>query len=246
MTAVNDTAPALSFVMPAYNEEAALPATIASCDQAIAALGIPCEVVVCNDGSSDRTAEVLAELARDRPQLRVVTREKNGGYGAALAGAIAAARGELLVTMDSDGQFDPSDAALLLARRAEGHEVVLGYRAKKVDTFMRVLLDRCLRMLVRMLFGVSFRDTNCALKLVPRVALEGLALEARGFANPTEMAIKLHARGLRIAEVAVTHRERAGGVSALRSVRASFEMMAFLLYLRLKVSLYRRGILQSL
>ena len=96
------------------------------------------------------------------------------------------------------------------------------------------------------MFGVSFRDTNCALKLVPVSAFQTIRLEARGFANPTETAIKLHAQGLSIAELPITHRERAGGASALRSVRTSLDMLAFLIYLRLQVTLFRRGIIQGL
>jgi glycosyltransferase involved in cell wall biosynthesis len=232
--------------MPAWNEQDTLPRTVQECDAAIAALGIPAEIVVCDDGSTDRTADVLRELGKTRPHLRVVTRERNGGYGAALSSAIAAARGELVVTMDSDGQFDPADAGLLLRTLAEGGDVVLGYRARKVDRFARVQLDRCLRLLVRVLFGVSFRDTNCALRLVPAAALREITMEARGFANPTEVALKLQARGLRMKEVAITHRERAAGASTLRSLRTSLDMMAFLLYLRLKIALFRRRVLQSL
>lgn len=238
-------APAISFVMPAYNEEGALPSTIASCADALRSLGIPGEIVVCNDGSSDRTRQVLDELGAKHPELRAVHREKNGGYGAALADAIAAARGDLLVPMDSDGQFDPNDAKKLLEKRAEGYDVVLGYRERKVDKATKVFLDRVLRMIVRLLFGVGFTDTNCAIRLVPRQALSTMTLEARGFANPTEMAIKLHARGLKIAEVPVTHRERAAGASALRSVRTSVDMLAFLVYLRIKVALFRRGVIQA-
>lgn len=241
--------PEISFVMPAYNEAEALPGTIAECAAAIAALGLDAEIVVCNDGSKDRTAEVLAELAACHPRLVVVTHERNGGYGAALATAAAAAHGRLLVTMDSDGQFDPRDAAPLLARLGDAAspcDVVLGYRAKKVDSFARVWLDRGLRVLVRLLFGLSFTDTNCALRLVPAEALRRIALEARGFANPTEIAVKLRASGLRIAEIPITHRERAAGASTLRSASASVEMLAFLLYLRFKVALHRRGVIQKL
>ncbi|MFN7974636.1 MAG: glycosyltransferase family 2 protein [Acidobacteriota bacterium] len=242
---MSDAAIALSFVMPAYNEEGALPGTVAACTDAIAALGMRCEIVIANDGSTDGTRRVLDDLAGRTPALRVVHREKNGGYGAALSDAIDAARGELLVPLDSDGQFDPHDAAKLLGKRAEGYDVVLGYRARKADKATKVFLDRVLRVIVRVLFGVGFTDTNCAIRLVPRSALAQITLEARGFANPTEMVLKLHARGLKIGEVAVTHRERAAGASALRSMRTSVHMLAFLVYLRLKLALFRRGIIQA-
>lgn len=246
MSTAEVSVPELSFVMPAYNEEGALPSTLADCERAMATLSMPAEVVIANDGSTDGTGAVLAGLQRDRPWLRVVDRPQNGGYGAALSSAIAAARGQLIVTMDSDGQFDPGDAGKLLEKRREGYDVVLGFRARKVDSAVRVFLDRCLRVLVKLLFGVRYRDTNCALRLVPASSLRGLSLEARGFATPTEMAIKLHVLGARVGEVAVAHRERAAGASALRSFRTSIDMMAFLLYLRLKVALFRRRVIQAL
>lgn len=235
--------------MPAYNEAAALPGTIAECEAAIAKLGLDAEIVVCDDGSTDRTAAVLAELAAGHPRLVVATHARNAGYGAALATAAGAARGRLLVTMDSDGQFDPLDAGALLARlhdTAQPCDVVLGYRARKVDSFLRVWLDRGLRVFVRLLFGLSFTDTNCAIRIVPAEALRRISLEARGFANPTEIAVKLRASGLSIAEIPVTHRGRTAGASALRSTSASLEILAFLFYLRYKLALHRRGVIQRL
>ena len=209
-----DEAPDITFAMPAYNEEEALPATIDACFEAIDSQALRAEVVVCDDGSSDGTAALLARMAEQDPRLRFCSRKRNGGYGAALAGAVNLARGKLIATLDSDGQFDPKDALPMLAKIEEGYDAILGYRKHKVDKPLRVFLDRCLRLLVRILFGLRFRDTNCALRLVPRSAFCDIVLEARGFANPTEVAATLHAVGLQIGERTVTTKARHAGASA--------------------------------
>jgi dolichol-phosphate mannosyltransferase len=257
---LNSAAPHISFAMPAYNEEENIERTVNECRAAFenAGLGmVPVsasgngakwgEIVVTNDCSKDSTADILARLQESMPNLVVVTHlQRNLGYGRALSDAIAATRGEWVATIDSDGQFDPGDLPSLLEKAGEGVDCVAGYRMKKKDSPLRVIADRGLNMIVRTLFGVPHRDTNCAFKLIRGDVIRGLTIETNGFQTPTEIVLKLNALGYRLAEAGVSHRAREEGKSKLKVVKTSLEFLRFLFYLRGKINLYRRGILARL
>ncbi len=236
--------PRLSVAAPCYNEADGIEAVVTDWDAVLATVAQPTEIVLCNDGSTDGTAEVLDRLRSRFPRLRVVHNAINGGYGRALSSAIAATCGEYIVTIDSDGQFDLADAFGLLAELEQGGwDAVSGWRMGKKDSALRVLADRCMNLLVRALFGVRLRDTNCAIKVVKGDILRGLRIEARGYPTPTEICISLMARGYRVGERGVTHRERAAGMSKLHPFRTAWSFLRFLLYMRCKLKLHRAGII---
>ncbi|MBW2465365.1 MAG: glycosyltransferase family 2 protein, partial [Deltaproteobacteria bacterium] len=198
--------------------------------------GISGEVVVTDDGSTDRTRSILQKMAAADPRVRLVVAPENGGYGRALRQAIAAARGDFVVTIDSDGQFDPEDIPRLLECQRRGDfDLVTGFRSKKHDTPLRVAADLGLRSFVRQLFGLRLRDPNCALKLMRREWVQGAKLEAEGYPTPTEIMVRAHHEGLQVAEVGVSHLSRAGGASKLGLVRTALDASQFLIRLRLRL-----------
>jgi len=205
------------------------------------------ELVVCNDGSTDNSAAVLDALQQRIPCLKVVHHEKNRGYGAALRSAIAASTGDFVATVDSDGQFDIADIRAFLALiTAQEQDAVVGYREHKSDTWMRVLANRVLTTMVRLLFGVGFRDSNCAVKVLRRDILDTLVLETCGFLFPTELCIKLCVRGARFIEKPVKHKARPAGSTKLRIGATAFQGIIFLVYLRLRTALYRAGVIEGI
>jgi len=236
----------LSIVMPAFNEEANIERTVTACFAALAQAKISGEVVVTNDGSRDRTGAILKKMLSRFPALRVVNHEANGGYGEALRDAILAAQGKFIVSIDSDGQFDIADMRLLICEQKKGFEVVTGYRTRKQDSPFKVFADRVLSMLVKMMFAVRFRDTNCALKLYSPGVIDKITIEARGYQVPTEILLKLNALGVKIGQVPVRHFPRQQGQSALHPWRTGWQMVIFLFYLRLKLSLFRKKIIKKL
>ena len=252
--------PFVSFAMPAYNEEKVIEKTIVECQEALKSSGLAVypssgevrwgEIVVTDDCSKDSTPIILARLQETMPNLVVVTHlDKNQGYGRTLWDAIAATRGEWVATLDSDGQFDPADLVkfLELVRKAGGEiDCIAGYREKKRDTLVRVIADRGLNLLVKAMFGIRHRDTNCAFKLVRGEIIRNLIIESRSFQTPTEIVLKLHAMGYKMMEVGVSHRGRGEGKSKLKVVKTSLDFFRFLLYLRTKINLYKKGILMRL
>lgn len=238
--------PDLSVCAPAYNEREGIEAVVRDWNRIVASFGRPCELVVTNDGSSDGTGELLDKLRTEIPILRVVHLAKNGGYGKALGAAIAESRGRYVATIDSDGQFDLADAKRLLERaELDKLDLVTGYRVAKRDSFLRVFANHAQNWLVGVLCGVRLRDSNCALKVARGDALRDVKLDATGYPLPTEICVRLHARGCRLAEEPVSHRERVAGQSKLRFVRTSWRMFVFLLYLRRRIRLYKAGYLQN-
>jgi dolichol-phosphate mannosyltransferase len=238
--------PFLSLCAPAYNEAESIEAVVREWAAIIERDGLDAEMVIGNDGSTDRTGEILACLQKEFPNLVVVSHEKNGGYGRALRSAMAEARGEYILTLDSDGQFDAGEWKQLYERlQAENLDLVTGYRHAKQASFLHVYADRGLNGLIRLMFGLRLRDTNCALKLFRGEVGRALAAsgEAMGYPTPTEFLVKAQLMGYRAGEVQITHRERAGGATKLKALQTSLAMFQFLLYLRWKQQLFRARIL---
>ncbi len=226
----------LSICAPAFDEEGCIEEVVRGFLAMLDREGIDGEVVITDDGSRDRTPEILARVADEDPRLRVVTPGRNQGYGRALRAAIAAAEGELVVTIDSDGQFDPDDIPRLLSRQRAGNfDLVTGHRVRKRDTPLRVGADLGLRALVRTLFGLRVRDPNCALKLVRREWVQNAPLEADGYPTPTEIVVRAHHDGLKIADVPVAHLPRVAGTTKLRLLRTAANAGRFLLALRMSL-----------
>lgn len=236
----------ISAVMPAYNEAENIESTVRTCFRVLGDLADDVEVVVTNDGSRDATGDILSRLKQEFPGLVVRQNSPNQGYGAAVWGAIQSTTGDFVVSLDSDGQFDISDTAALLSAMDADTSIVTGYRKAKKDSAFKVLADRIMNRIIRLMFRVDFKDTNCALKLYRGEVIRKMNLEARGFQLPTEIVLKCHALRIPIKEIPVNHTHRPGGQSSLAPFKTGWRMMIFLLFLRRKISLYNNGVLRSL
>jgi glycosyltransferase involved in cell wall biosynthesis len=235
----------LSITAPAYNEHEIIEQVITYWESVLTRDGIQGEIVIGDDGSTDGTKDVLHRLQGQFSNLVMVDNPVNRGYGSALSSAIAHSQGDYVLTIDSDGQFDAAEYSLLWAEMQKGCDVVTGYRLRKQDSSLRVLADRVLNLIIRGLFRVRLRDTNCALKLFKGDVARRLTIEARGYPTPTELLVRAQTLGYRIGEVGITHRERVGGASKLKALRTSWQMMLFLLYLKFKQKLFKANIINS-
>lgn len=231
--------------MPAYNEEANIGNMVKACGEALHASSIVGEIIVTNDGSRDRTLQVLEKLKAEMPNLFVVNHHENRGYGAALKSAIKASKGEYIVTIDSDGQFDIGELPVFLSS-ANGTGVISGYRKKKQDTLFRVAANRGLNGFITMLFGARFKDINCAFRLYRGDVLRSINIESTGYQAPSEIMIKLLNLGVSVSEVGVSHFARSAGESKLKPLKTMAQMSAFLVYLKMKTVLFKKGLINSL
>ncbi len=236
----------ISILMPAFNEKQNVEITVRKCVETLKKLRISGEVIVTNDGSTDGTKEVLENLKKEISNLVVINHQTNLGYGAALYDAIKASKGDLVVTIDSDGQFDIAELPLLLDLYEKGNKVVTGFRKEKKDSFIKVFANKCLVLLTNLMFGLNLKDANTAFKLFEGSLIRGLKIESRGYQTPTEIMVKLKTLGYEIAEVGITHSFREKGKSALGIIKTTCAMFSFLHYLRLKVRLFKKKIINSL
>ena len=202
----------VSLVMPAFNEEAGIIKAVTEAHEALTDLDYRFEIIVVDDGSSDRTPHLVEELSITCPSVRLIQHPLNRGYGAALRTGFENARFESVAFTDADGQFFLEDLDRLMPLTRE-HAIVVGFRENRQDPWRRRFFSWGYNRLVRFLLGTQVRDCDCALKVFHRDVLSALMPESQGFFVNAEMLCKANRLGLRIAEVGVRHRERRRGVS---------------------------------
>jgi glycosyltransferase involved in cell wall biosynthesis len=203
--------PALSVVVPLYDEEESLPRLVDAVRDALAD-GPSWELVLVDDGSRDRTAAVAAALAARDDRVRLVRLARNYGQTAAMQAGFDRARGRVVVSMDGDLQNDPRDIPLLVATLEDGYDLVAGYRLRRQDRLVtRKLPSWVANRLIRRITGVAIRDNGCSLKAYRRELLDRLHLysDMHRFIPAVAAAVA----GARITEVPVRHHARRFGTS---------------------------------
>ena len=205
--------PGISAVLPAYNEEAIIDRTVRHVAGVLSGLASDYEVIVTNDGSRDRTGEILAALQSSEPDLhlRIVTHERNRGYGAAVASGFDAAAKDLIFLTDGDKQFDVAELAQFVPEMNPQTDLVIGWRRTRADPPMRLANALGWKLLVNALFGYTARDVDCAFKLFRRSVWESLTVYARGATFSAEFLIKARRLGFSVKELPVRHLPREAG-----------------------------------
>ncbi len=201
--------PELTVVIPIYNEEASVTPLI---EEIVAVVGLDpdrTEILCVDDGSSDRTGELLAELRKTYPVLHVITFETNAGQSAAMACGFLEARGRYVVAMDGDGQNDPADIPRIV-ELLDRYQVVCGIRRNRRDSLAKRWGSRLARTVRRWVIGDSIVDIGCSLKGFHRDAIRRLYFfdGAHRF-----LPVLLEMEGCSITQIDVNHRPRRAGVS---------------------------------
>ncbi len=237
----------LSIAAPAYNEENNIERVIKYWNEVLMEKNINGEIVITNDGSTDQTRMILTNLQKELDNLIVVNFKKNMGYGMALVSSIKASSGSYILTLDSDGQFDAKEYYVLYNKlMKENLDLVTGFRKKKQDNFFKTIGDRIFNILVKSTFHLKLRDTNCAMKLAKGDILRNINIESKGFSAPTEILLKMNVLGMKVGEEGISHYKREKGMSKLKFLSTSLKMIMFLIYLKLKIILYRKQILSNI
>ncbi len=206
----------ISVVLPAYDEEDCIEKAVADAAAFLAGAFREWEIVVVDDGSRDRTAELVESMAGAEPRIRLVRHEHNRGYGRALATGFGAARGEHVFYTDADNQFDIrelKDTVPLL----DSADAVFGFRVYRYDSVTRCLLSWIYNRLVRVLFWVRVRDVDCAWKLFRRDVLAAMTIECDDFFVDTELVARTAKLGFRTVEKGVRHYPRTAGRTTVRA-----------------------------
>ena len=203
--------PAVSLIIPVFNEEESLPRLFATLDVAVRTLPQPVEVVLVDDGSTDDSFTILRGAANVRPWVRVIRFRRNYGQTAALAAGIDHSRADVIVALDADLQNDPADIPAMLKKLDEGYDVVSGWRKRRQDkAITRRLPSLIANYVIGRVSGLKLHDYGCTLKAYRRFVLEPYTLYGE-----MHRFIPIYASwtGARVAEMVVTHHPRVAGVS---------------------------------
>lgn len=201
----------LSLILPCFNEQENIEQTVREAFAWMKSASVGGELIVVDDGSKDRSPQILAALGKEFPNLRVVRHELNQGYGLAIRSGCDAAKEEWIAFMDSDGQFHTADLQKLIDAHS-GYAFVTGRRRHRADPFIRKAYGKVLAGMTWMMFGIWIRDVNCGMKMFrkdiwpkirPLYGVEKLF--------NTEMFLRLRDEGIAYVQVDVPHFERRGG-----------------------------------
>ena len=228
----------LSLVLPAHNEEANIDVVVRQALDVLPKFTDDFEIVVVNDGSRDRTRQILDDLAGTHPQVRPVHHEVNRGYGGALVSGFNATTGDFVMFMDSDRQFDINDLALL-SPFIGSSDIVAGFRRERNDPLHRRINAEVFNTVVRALYGVHMRDIDCAFKVFRGDMLRDIQLTSSGALINTEMQAKLRRKGATLQQVAVNHYPRVAGTATGANLRVIAHAMKETLTLWWSMHRYR-------
>jgi len=215
----------LSVVVPLYNQQDSLETLVQGILQACAPLGLPCEIIAVDDGSTDNSLEVLKKLRSRDPRLRIISFRRNFGKADALDAGFRAAQGDVILTMDADLQDDPKEIPRFVECLEQGWDLVSGWKKKRHDPLNKTLPSKVFNAVTSRVSGVRLHDFNCGFKCYRREVTE--ALQVYGELHRFLPAIA-HMKGFRVTEMEVLHHARPFGHSkygARRLVSGMLDLM---------------------
>ena len=238
---MNPEVQSVSAFFPCYNDEATIGAMVEAAATTIDRVGADGEIIVVNDGSSDGSERVLKDLTQTEPRLRVVTHERNRGYGGALLSGFGSATKQWVFYTDGDGQFDPTELELLVERATDDVDVVQGYKLNRADNIVRRAIGRIYQHFVSFAFGLHVRDTDCDFRLMRRSMLDRVRLEKTTGVICVELVRTLQDAGARFVEVGVHHYPRVHGRSQFFKLSSVARTLWDLAKLWVQLVVLRRG-----
>ena len=229
----------VSAFFPCYNDELAIPMMVHDVRRALVGAVDDFEIIVVDDGSRDGSVAVLHALQREVPELRVVEHGTNRGYGGALLSGFAASTKQWVFYTDGDAQYDASEIVRCLAVATDEVDVVQGYKIGRGDPWYRKVIGRFYHHVVRILFGLKVRDTDCDFRLIRRTLLDRIELTSTSGVICVEMMRKFDQAGATFVEVGVSHHTRPHGRSQF------FRLPAIVRSARQLVSLWWRLVVRG-
>jgi len=224
----------ISVFFPTYNEEGSIKDTILKAVEVLNRLSRVWEVIVVNDGSTDGTREIVTRLSKEDRNVKLISHDKNRGYGASLQTGFYNAKYDWIAFTDSDGQFDFSEIENFFSKQQETNaDVVIGYYRKRRVSKFKIITSKMWELAVFILFDLRVKDIDCGFKLISRKVIEKIPrLESqRGAFISSEFLIKAKKAGFKIVEIPVTHYPRTQGKGTGRDLKVIIKSFVDLLRL---------------
>ena len=221
----------ISVFFPCYNEQDNITRVVEQALTVLEKLNADFEVIIVNDGSSDRTGQIAEEIAGQKDRVKVVHHGTNLGYGAALQSGFKAATKEFVFYTDGDGQFDINEMPPLL-RLMEQYDIVSCYRLNRQDNLIRKINGWCWTKLVCLLFGMKIRDIDCAFKLYRREIFDNIKVVSTGALIDAEILARAVRKGYRVTQQGIHHYPRTAGAQTGANLRVILRAFRELLRLR--------------
>lgn len=199
----------ISVVVPVYNEEENLPILIPQLEKVLKDLHQPYEMIFVDDGSSDKSQYVLREMAARYPSFKILKFKRNCGLSAALIAGMREARGEIIVTLDSDLQNDPGDIPALL-EQLDHHDMATGWRQKREDPWLKKISSKIANAVRNRLSGETIKDSACTLRAFKKECIRDIMV-FNGMHRFLSTLVRMN--GYRVIEVPVIHHPRKFGKS---------------------------------
>ena len=219
MTVANPAVRDISVFFPCYNDEQSIGRMVTTVHATLDRLGIPHDITVVDDASSDGSLGVLRELAASIPELSIVAHPVNRGYGGALLSGLAHAKRQWVFYTDGDAQYDPSEIAQLVELASDDVDVVQGYKIRRGDSFKRKVIGRVYHHTVAFFFGLHLRDVDCDFRLMRRTVLDEVELTNESGVICVELMLGLQNAHARIVQTPVSHHPRPYGRSQFFQTR---------------------------
>ena len=210
---LNNHKPEISGFFPFLNDWGTIGSLVLGLDSSLQKIAGEYEIIIVDDGSDDSAKDILKSLAKAFPKVRIVTHDKNRGYGGALRSGFENAKYEWIFYTDGDAQYDPREITLLTEKINPNVDIINGYKIKRSDPFYRKITGKCYHFVVKILFNVPIRDTDCDFRLIRKKVFEKVKLEENTGLICTEMIRKISDAGFKFAEVPVHHFWRTSGKS---------------------------------
>ncbi len=198
-----------SILIPAHNEQDSLPHLLKEISSVMHGLEGSFEIVVIDDGSTDSTFEILSNTIHEMSQLRVLRLDSKSGQSAALCAGLKEAKGQLIITIDGDGQNNPEDIPILI-KALHGHDCVTGYRVFRQDPWTKKLSSKIANAMRRFMLKDSIKDTGCSLKIFTAASIRSIPCFS-GMHRLLPSLLIIY--GFSVLEIPVTHRPRLSGTS---------------------------------
>jgi dolichol-phosphate mannosyltransferase len=215
----------ISVVVPVYNEEENLPVLIPQISAVIQGLGKTFEMIFVDDGSTDKSREILKGMISQYPQIRILGFKWNCGETAAGAAGLKEARGDIVFTMDADLQNDPKDIPMMLNHLKE-YDMVTGWRQKRDDSWVKRVTSKIANRIRNKISGETIRDSGCTFRAYKRECLQNLKYY-KGMHRFMPTLVKME--GFSVIEVPISHHPRQFGVSKYTTWNRMWQALADLL-----------------